>query len=740
AVSFNGAEVSWAPALGTAAPAGCVTLMRTGGVIEINAGALRGVTIIRNRQSQSIGVQAFTLSDGDELHLMTTRFRYREAELPAAATRYRARRYSFEGDATQLIGFGALSGGIEGALEQDDRQRLERGRSSLERELRLSIDGDLQRLLSRTLATGVKDGVRQAIRRNPQGAVTRGPDFEARVNRTFDALRAAALLMDAEDGRILAVASLPRFDPWRSARDGSTLTRMKLGSSQSKEEQLYLENYAFRRAKEIGSTQKIATSIALARAGLLTSAATQGTSCANKMEIVSGAARIAQTSIKCDQHSTHNALSDGAPVWSAWREAFSGSCNIYFGLAAASLVPGIDIGATTTTRHSQPLFTIPANLDPGVALRPANLATPGTGNGFFETAMLLGYRFEFRGADINLTHSYNGLPYPTVQHRWLEGLEERAFTYPTMPAAETFSNTFHGDAHWPDEDNTVLTEDGDERAIIGRENLRNYLLLGFGQNLTGSPLSIATMTTPIFNSTGVVATPAILANASTTPRPPATGLVSGDRQMVLRDGLALVVRYGTGKKYFDDVTFPAGVTVGGKTGTITIEDMEPSADPNDLHERAYEYGCGTIGASVSAMEWQTLAAQAGVASSTTLPAWGFAAGMGVCARLNPGLPRVGGTMDANNSVVWEHMKSRVEGRRSNRKVASSAFLAAMWPESWPSSLRAGDGTQVPLRNALTVTLPHPLVLAVVADHHESAAKDAAADIASEVLRLLATRR
>ncbi|HEX6177220.1 MAG TPA: hypothetical protein VF057_02585 [Thermoanaerobaculia bacterium] len=55
AVSFNGADVSWAQALGTAAPASCVTLTRTRGVIEINAGALRSrssVTDNRNRSAR----------------------------------------------------------------------------------------------------------------------------------------------------------------------------------------------------------------------------------------------------------------------------------------------------------------------------------------------------------------------------------------------------------------------------------------------------------------------------------------------------------------------------------------------------------------------------------------------------------------------------------------------------------------------------------------------------------------
>jgi cell division protein FtsI/penicillin-binding protein 2 len=738
AASFSSNGVSWAPAIGATPGAGCIALRRNRDHTEIAASTYRGARLTRNGTAIPLTAPAVALMDGDELRLTTLRFRYREGNAPAATTNQNARRYPYEGDAPQLLGFGALSGGIEGALDRDLRDRLARGVSLRDRELRLTIDADLQRLLSRTLATGVFDAVRNFEAKKAARERKRPEDV-------FQALRVAALIMDAEDGHILAVATLPRFDPWRDPDDGAMLTRIQLGNASFEQEQRYLENYAFRRAAEVGSTQKIATSIALARAGRLVDEPATGAWCNNKMQVLFAASKDAATTIKCDKKSSHQVLHDGAPQWSAWQTAFAGSCNVYFGLAAASLVPGIDIESTTTFNGAQPVFTIP-NLDPGKDLRPANLAQPGLGNGFYETAMLLGYRFEFRTYDKELNpqkaESYNGLAYPTVQRPWLEGLERRSFVYPTMPAAETFTNTFYKGQLRPDLDNAVVIDDKPERIVIGRESLRNYLLLGFGQNLTGSPLSMATMTTPILNSSGALATPTIIANAMTTARPAPTPILPAEPlRTILRDGLASVIRAGTGTDYFSDVSFPLGATVGGKTGTITVSDIEPLPDPNDLHERAYEYGCGTLGATITPRDWLLLAGEVRVKSPGAIPAWGFAAGTGSCARLNPGLPRAAGTFRASDAMVWNLLLARVYGRRDDRKIASSAFVAAMWPDSWASNLKAQPKNSVPHSNgALHVTLAHPLVLAVVADHHEKAAKETAADIVSEVLTLLAMRR
>jgi len=725
-VSFNGNDVSWVPGVpDTPPPKGCVTLRRDQKKTSIAASAGTSAAIVRHGTRIAVRTAPMALEDDDDVVLSATSFHFRAAELRAAVTEHGARRYPFEADAVQLLGLGLFSGGVEGSLDRPIREALGSAKTDLGRELELTIDGDLQRLVSRVLDRSIRRSLAADHEKELLPA-----DAKAReVVADYESTRAAALLLDAENGHVLAAATTPRFDPWRYPPHAELLASMKRGESPPKDMQRYIENYAFRRAAEIGSTQKIGTSIALARAGRLEAPPPNdaGVSCNNKMSILYDSTG-AETTLKCDKSTTHPVIQNGAPRRDSWQLAFQGSCNIYFGLSAADLVPRI---AADPSRHSMngatTEFRFPRSLQPGLDFRPLSLAHPTTGNGFLETAMLLGYRLEFRGAKgipVQSANTYNGLQYPTAQAPWLPGLRVgRAFIYPTMPAPETFSNEFHGDVLWPAKN--AVNVDKNPYQITAREPMRGYLLLGFGQNLTGSPLSMATMATPILNSGRAPVTPTIITRprlAAPVPAPaPAAPLFSAEAQTVLQGGLTAVVNKGTGLHYFGHTIIPPGVIVGGKTGTITIDAVEPSSNSKDNYEVAFDYGCGVIGADLSPAAWSTLAGEAG-AASVPRPAWGFAAGVASCARRNPGLPRAAAVPAGDLQRVWKHIAENAEGQRDERLVTSSAFVAALWPQPGQKSF-----------------LTRPLVLAVVADYHSSAGKEAAAALVEEILRFLSVR-
>ena len=701
-------------------PVGCLSFARNGASVTLSLGTASAASIRRGISMSAVTAVPQELRDGDEIAIGPLSLRYRAGDQPAAYSAANQRLYPFEADAVQLLGLGIFSGGIDTSLEQEFKRRFDRSGMPIA----LTIDGDVQRLLSRTLYAAYFNALRAEWAKVEENKGKPLPDADdPRFVAKYDALRAAAILLDAETGHVLAAASLPRFDPWRNPSDAASLQRMKSATIPRAAADRFVENYAFRRTAAIGSTQKIATSIALAREGKLKDSAGSGASCDNTMNIeyASGA----EATISCYEKTRHNVLSSGAPRSESWELAFEDSCNIYFSLAAADLVPRIaaDPRAYTTSGNAS-LLRFARALDPGVDFRPLDLDAnqPGTGNGFYETAMLLGYRFEFRrikDLDVENLETYNDLQYPTVARPWLWGLRRTSFVYPTMPAPEMFTNNYQrkNKGPWPAE-NEVRVNNGPGIKVAGVLPMRSYLQLGFGQNLTGSPLSMAVMTTPILNSRRALATPVIVDGA-----PPAQGpeLFGTEDQRRLKAGLEGVVTRGTAATYFASLTRPDGIRIGGKTGTITIAGTEPLTAAEEVYERALEYGCGTIGAAITPQEWETIAT-AVVQPPPALPRWGFAVSERRCTLANPGLPRVNTPLTPEQDTVWEEIAKRADRTREAKPLTSSAFVGAIWR----------DGTtQFPLRN--------PLVLAVAVDHHPTAAKTISVEVIESLLRLIEIR-
>jgi cell division protein FtsI/penicillin-binding protein 2 len=720
-------EGIWWSAAGSAGGNDCAELMRRGRDVMARS---RGVAAARQPADGSaeipIGGTAMPLAAGDFVRIGTLQFRYRAASDVAAFSSQGGggRVYPFGADAVTLLGIGSLSNGVEGAMSPEMRTELAREaqvrhKASLPpRPIKLTIDGDIQRLLSRELAEA----------------------FEERTHgNAGSGTRAAAVVLDAENGAVLAVANAPGFDPWSNSRDEAILLGAMRGDVNGDDSfRGRIQNWAFLRHLAIGSTMKVATSIAMERDGMPLSSQDNpnGESCNQLLEIsLANGQRIDH--FKC----THNnpVLTHGSPDPAHWLPAFYGSCNVYFGGAAAMLVPGLGPGIF----RSGPVATIPTTFDPAISLQPADLSPikqRRDGNGFFETLLLLGYRFDFRDAkEASPQHvkKYRNLRYPTADAPWLDGLNvEGAFAYPTVPAPELFTNTFRGknpQLHLSD----IVVDDKVIRPQWTSQNwMPHYMALGWGQIMEGSALSIAVSGIPALNSAGQVRTPQIFASrVLPAPAPPLrAALLSPAQQAVLQTGFREVIANagGTAHRELMDrrtAALAMGYEIGGKTGTIQLEKAPIQTTSADVIQRALWWGCGVIGFTFSETDWQTLRQLADQRKGSALanayphlPPRGFAAEDSACDSLNPGMPRVTAAALRNDAAnEWHELPSMEWRATADREANSSAFLAAIWP--------AGNQT----------TAKRRLIVGITFDHDAAGAKRATNRIAGELVRLLATR-
>lgn len=717
--------VAWSPA-GTTGGNDCVQFVRRG--TTVTARSLGTVVAARRPASGSpevlIGRNEVVLVDGDSVRIGAMRFRYRAASdlaatsLPGSGGRV----YPFGADAVALLGIGAISNGIEGAMSVDMRTQLareaqqRRNTRQPEQALRLTIDGDMQRLLSREVNAAFEERV------PPSSSVQRGS-------------RAAAVVLDADSGAVLAVANAPRFDPWGTSADANLLLSAMRGEvSDDDTFRTRIQNWAFLRHLAIGSTMKVATSIAMQRHGLQLNAAnnTGGQNCSMRLEIALAGGRRVD-----DFTCTHNnpVLEHGAPSAAYWLPAFYGSCNVYFGGATAMLVPELGPSIFTTG----PKATIPQSFDP-VALRPQEIEPqnrPG-GNSFFETLLLLGYRFDFHDANEappQRVSRYRNLEYPTVSDPWLSGLEgEKAFAYPTVPAPELFTNTFRGGE--PQLRVPPLSVDG--RTFTPQWKSQNwlphYMALGWGQIMEGSALSIGVSGIPALNPWGQTRSPQIFASRVRAPDPNGPALLNPQQRAVLQSGFSAVIAnpQGTAHRELNNTRNDSqalGYQLGGKTGTIQLEKPATRATNADVLSRGRWWGCGVLDFTFTDAEWQQVRvlasrtrAAALAATYRTLPPRGFAAETSECDGLNPGMPRVAGSLSSTVTAAWSELQSLEWRTTRDRQTNSSAFLAAIWP------------------NANHATARRRLIVGITFDLDAAGSKQATRRVARELVRLMAVRR
>jgi cell division protein FtsI/penicillin-binding protein 2 len=725
-VSLRPDGIWWTNA--TAAAAGgddCVELTRDGATIKARS---RGGVVVTRTPAEStselpIGTTAVRLTAGDRVRIGTYRFRYTIASDVAAFTLQQGggRVYPFGADAVTLLGIGSISSGVEGAMSLELRTEIARENRRRQAAalpipaIELTIDGDMQRALSRELAAAFE---------------------EISGSQPAAGERAAAVVLDAETGGVLAVANAPGFDPWQSPQHEALLLQAMRGEvSDDNEFRSRIQNWAFLRHLAIGSTMKVATSIAMQREGLPLSSAnnTAGEDC-NTLLKIHLAGRRRTDDFSCTHHNP--VLRQGAPDPQHWLPAFYGSCNVYFGGSTAMLVP--TLGGSIF--RSGPEATIPTTFDPARSLAPHEVTgrgQPNIGNGFYETLLLLGHRFDFgdeQTARPQRVKRYRSIEYPTTADPWLSGLEvEAAFAYPTVPAPERYTNVFDGGE--PQRRLTSVEVDG--RVVLPRPDsqlwMPHYLAVGWGQIMEGSALSIAASGIPTLHSRGEALSPQIFARRM---RRRATNrdasILDPEQQEVLRAGFSAVVDLPGGTGYttlngMSAFTRSLGYSSGGKTGTIQLEKPATRAHHADVLQRARWWGCGVLGVPLSDAEWQLVRARVSRTKSAALavymqpPPWGFAAATEPCRSLNPGLPRVAAAIPPSIAAAWGELQG-LEWRASiDRQTNSSAFLAAIWPTR--------PGTAARRR----------LIVGVTYDLNAAGSKRATDRIVRELVRLLAVR-
>lgn len=737
AVSIGATAVWWSKTSTGIAATDCVELMRSG--TGVTARARGGVPVARipRDDSATVAIQMtpVALVVGDRLRVGSLEFRYRDGDDLASfeAPQSGGRRYPFGADAVSLLGIGNLSNGIEGAMTTDFRAAIRKqneARAKAGRKIepiRLTIDGDMQRIASRELTAAFDDAV--VALKNPKN-----PKTPPAMQNHIDAIRAAAVILDGSTGAVLAAASVPRFDPWSNPDDEKLLRQAVRGDVSTNDAfEQRVQNWAFLRHLAIGSTMKVATSMALLREGVaLGDSGGAGESC-NQQFIVRRQGSPRDETYKCLHN--HAVMAAGTAAPGHWLPAFYGSCNSYFGSAAASLVPSL----SPANFQSGPLLNVPASFDPAEALQPKDLETSvaHNGNGFYETLLLLGYKFDFEHKDIDsqFVKRYRDLTYPAEADRWLDGLQiERAFAFPSVPAPELFTNRFRGKYYQVDFRPVRIDGETTDRKLQWKEQKRliHYMKTGWGQIMQGSALSIAVAAIPAVHPGAQTRSPQIfeasLQRSSPLPHRP---LFDPWQQAMLQKGLLAVVqtRGATAYTEFGNTVAYAVTTryaLGGKTGTIELETPARVTIADPL-ERVKWHGCGVLDAGATEAHWQQVLQAATRAKYSALgatyphlPPWGFAAATNLCRGLNPGLPRAASPLPQDLADAWEDLSDLNLSGNVEPLPSSSAFVGTIWPLKQGATRR--------------------LVVAVTFDHDKHGAKQASQRITRELLRLLEMRK
>ncbi|HEX6097784.1 MAG TPA: hypothetical protein VF432_15770 [Thermoanaerobaculia bacterium] len=646
--------------------------------------------------------QPVELRSGDLLAIGGITFKFDSGDGLAATHRQAGsvsqRVYPAGKDAVQLIGIGSRVGGIEASMTPEMEKLSRHQWAEKKTPIELTIRADLQHILAREL-------------NEPVGRMIRGTGNG--VNR----ITGSAVLMNAA-GDVLAVANAPTVnldDPEELERTLSEENRRHSEDHRAAHQKI--ANHAFLRALPIGSTQKIATSLAQFREGRWPAGGPTN-ACGKHLRgywlrTTDGKA-IPLAGYDC--HSYHEAV---LPVGSqeSWEPAFRDSCDVYFGLAALGLAPkqewallplsGNLPGVSQVTEDKQFLTKVIFDRsDPSMLLRPGALDRPvsGDGNAYFETLLLLGFRFDakFAGAGVNpqFASSYDGIAYPTAALPWLPGLApQSAFVYPTVRGHQSYSSAYRAGAIDKSPARPVnigiagSTSAPKSYGIDRDQQWINYMMTAWGQNMSGSALSIAASALPIVNDDGRMPQPRIFAapvDPAAPPKPVAPSVLDSDPATLdrsrdaIRKGLAEVVLNGTAKDFFLDS--PVRTLVGGKTGTIEIALSEPnysaSKNPEALR-RVFRYACGVLDAGATQDDWKFVldhyASLFGRQSGwpQDLPLWAFAEGSPVCeAPFNPGFPRpAGGLPDAPSLASWNAYIEKELSEHGQTNVESSAFVA-----------------------------------------------------------------
>lgn len=716
--------------------------------------------------------------------------------------------YPFEEDAGQLIGRGRRHySGVEASLTSEMKARVED-------DLELTIHGDLQRVVSRALTTAMEVQLAQ-LKDSPRAVKNPGTR------------RGTAVLMDSDTGEVLAAATWPPFDPNLGAQEEHAWRAELRAQGVSFDP---AENWAFVRNNAAGSTYKLATGIALAEAGLLEGAdrPVQGHECSGGWRSRfggTGGLRVYRwigrpptrvlprkdphRKVKEPGYSHHRCESnhhvippDGRAIGSTFVEAFAGSCNVWFSLAAYHLMDRvIPMGPPTrvtldTTRDDlglgdgPRLFSVDDRL--GVLWpkdRPiAEVVAPEDEddrplNRYSATLLQLGHRFLYavpgRTATQQLATEWapdRAYPTSTPERAWMAGLRPGlGFRYPELPGPAAYG----GGQAWPAGEAPPPDWEGGRLSSIRQDrSYRGAAVLGWGQEVSASALSLATMTTVSASGHGRAPVPRVIlspdpllpterAAALDQPSPvlledaepvraamrrvPTLGTDAPPPES-LSGGRPRTPARGTAWRIFRDV---AGLEndgilewVGGKTGTIQIQ---VPVDDNGLNlkdslRRVRFYACGVLlpdellGDSPEARhhedrfkaDWSWFEEE-----METEPTFGFASSGSLCRSLVPGLPPVAGlagsgSEDDDPVKRWERLYRERSRSRKLEKVSSSAFVAASF-DGIVAGASAPEGVAPSLSNG------RGLSLAVIADNHPLAAKEAAVAILSDLSLYYRTR-
>ncbi len=693
--------------------------------------------------------------------------------------------YPFEEDAGQLIGRGRRHyTGLEVALTPELKERVED-------DLQLTIHGDLQRVVARALATAMETELlswRKADRDVKNPGTRRG----------------SAVLMDSDTGQVLAAATWPPFDPNLGATEEDAW-RAELRARGTSFDPA--ENWAFVRNAAAGSTYKLATGIALGREGLLAGAGTPevGSECSGKSPAygTSGGLRVYRwvgprvrpkreplrtSKSSGSQHQclgNHFVIPDGDDaVGPTFVEAFKESCNVWFSLATyrlmdrviplgrprpATLVLGDDdLGLGDGPR----LFSVDGRL--GLLWprsRPIEnvIAPRGSGgvprNRHGDALLELGHRYLYKTSGGLVTQQGSaewapGYPYPTAtpERAWMAGVRPGlGFRYPEVPGPASYG----GDAAWPD---GVAPPADWERGRLSDVQINNYYkgagVLGWGQEVGASALSLAAIASVAGSSHGRAPTPGVVLDPDpllpaergrALDQPPPVLLPDPAPVRVAMQGV--LSNSGTADWLFDQVlglqAGPVKGAAGGKTGTIEVGIPVDGAgvDRRDSLRRVRFYACGVLlpdellGGSPED-RWDDPRFQADWAwfdEEMDSPAtFGFASTGELCRSLVPGVPpafgRDRGTEEAPGPIEqWEKLYRRKSSRKKSVKGKSSSFVATVFVPFLADGSPAPDGVPPSLADG------RGLALAVIADNHPTAAKEAAAAILSDLHLYFQTR-
>ncbi len=708
------------------------------------------------------------LQSGDRLHWNGPDLVFRDTGDIAAITQpssddHRDRRvYPFETDAGQLIGRGGRhSSGLEAALTDQVVGEADRHEG-----IELSIHGDLQRIVHRALT--------QVMNR-----LTLDSQILKRSGR------ASAVLLDSNTGAILAAANWPPFDPNLSPdQEAQDVARRRLEGRTFDAAQ----NWAFTRNQAGGSTYKLATSIALARAGMLDVETTKkGTAdlCSRGLRVYSWNDRGRLTPVtdprrRDDQSEGHFRClgshsvvpTDQSTPRDTFIEAFARSCNVYFGMAGYALLDaGIPFGRRLNAQVNlrqrdlglgegplvfsrgpgHPLgLVLPRSRSLGAALRLA-IQGPGTEtpagslseNQLWRTLLELGHRFQYESAQGTIRQQGDEdrwapcAPYPTEASKrpWLPGVKAGVgFRYPEVPGPAAFAPD-----GWPASGSCQDLLEGIPGRVIPNRPARSIGLISWGQDVEASALSLAVMTGIPTSEDGRLAAPWIVASPDARDQPSSEALVTPEQKTLLRQAMRRVLQpgpgyAGTGAGDFSVLGERSSVItdrVGGKTGTITAvrpPDSANGATTSGVRRMRY-YACGIPVADLDSgnTELPRLSPQDWAQFpelESHAPQPGFAAHTDACHSLTPG--RIATDHDTRDEVAAALWQRRHRARIKKARYVHATSSAFVAGVFDPfRAVRAS-------RRERALTTGEGLTLAVISDLHEVASKQANAMILSDL--------